>query len=90
MIISWTNESKLDLKEILSFINDKNPQAADKLVYQIFEAVEQLVAHPYLYRVGVVGATREIVVHPNYVVVYRVTNEHIEILSVLHARQQYP
>jgi len=90
LIINWTNEARLDLKEILSFISDKNQQAAEKLEYQIFEAVEQLVEHPYLYRVGVVAATREIVAHPNYLVVYRVTNEHIEILSVLHARQQYP
>ncbi len=90
MIINWTNEARLDLREILSYINELNPQAADKLEYQLFESVEQLVAHPYLYRVGVVAATREIVVHPNYVVVYRVTNEYIEILSVLHARQQYP
>ncbi len=90
MIINWTNDARLDLREILTFINDKNPQAADNLKCQIFEAVEQLVAHPYLYRVGAVPATREIVVHPNYVVVYRVAVEHIEILNVLHARQQYP
>jgi toxin ParE1/3/4 len=30
------------------------------------------------------------VAHPNYVVVYRVIDEHIEVMSVLHARQQYP
>ncbi|NOT65868.1 MAG: type II toxin-antitoxin system RelE/ParE family toxin [Methylotenera sp.] len=90
MIINWANEARLDLREILSFIYDKNPQAADNLEYQIFEAIEQLVEHPYLYRVGAVAATREIVVHPNYLVVYRVAIDHIEILNVLHARQQYP
>ena len=90
MIINWTNEARLDLREILSYISDKNSKAADNLEYQIFEAIEQLVEHPYLYRIGVVAATRAIVVHPNYVVVYRVTTEHIEILSVVHARQAYP
>ena len=90
MIINWTNEARLDLREILSYISDKNSKAADNLEYQIFEAIEQLVEHPYLYGIGVVAATREIVVHPNYVVVYRVTTEHIEILSVVHARQAYP
>ncbi|WP_372585963.1 MULTISPECIES: hypothetical protein [Serratia] len=30
------------------------------------------------------------VVHPNYIVVYRVLAAHIEIAGVLHARQEYP
>jgi len=29
-------------------------------------------------------------VHPNYVVIYRVTISAIEIINVLHSRQQYP
>jgi toxin ParE1/3/4 len=36
-----------------------------------------------------VPGTREAVVHPNYILVYRV-GECIEVLAVLHARQQYP
>ena len=39
---------------------------------------------------GLVAGTREIVVHPNYVVIYRVTISSIEIINVLHSRQQYP
>ena len=34
-------------------------------------------------------ATSALPVHPNYLVVYRVT-DHIEVVSVLHARQEYP
>ncbi|WP_354043151.1 type II toxin-antitoxin system RelE/ParE family toxin [Devosia sp. UYZn731] len=34
--------------------------------------------------------TRELVVHPNYIVVYRVLTDQIDIVSVLHARQEYP
>ncbi|MED7666620.1 type II toxin-antitoxin system RelE/ParE family toxin [Pseudomonas moraviensis subsp. stanleyae] len=44
---------------------------------------------PHLYRKGRSPGTREIVVHPNYVVIYEVTDR-IEILSVLHTRQEYP
>jgi hypothetical protein len=29
-------------------------------------------------------------VHPNYLVVYSVANDHIAIVDVLHARQEYP
>ena len=39
---------------------------------------------------ALVAGTREIVVHPNYVVVYRVTASAIEVINVLHSRQQYP
>jgi addiction module RelE/StbE family toxin len=45
---------------------------------------------PYLFRLGRVAGTREHVVHPNYIVVYQVGNEVIDILRVLHSRQQYP
>ncbi|WP_307139206.1 type II toxin-antitoxin system RelE/ParE family toxin [Duganella sp. Leaf61] len=46
--------------------------------------------HPYWYRPGRVAGTREIVVHPNYIVVYQVCPNVIEIIAVLHSRQQYP
>ena len=34
--------------------------------------------------------TREIVVRPNYAMVYRVSPEAVEVLRVLHAAQQWP
>ena len=45
---------------------------------------------PYLFRPGRVAGTREQVVHPNYIVVYQVGNDVIDILRVLHSRQEYP
>jgi toxin ParE1/3/4 len=53
-------------------------------------AVQPLAEHPYLFRPGRVPGTRELIAHPNYLVVYRVTAEQVEIVSVLHVRQQYP
>jgi toxin ParE1/3/4 len=53
-------------------------------------AAAQLSEHPFLYRVGRVPGTRETVVHPNYIVVYRVTATAIEIVNILHSRQLYP
>lgn len=46
--------------------------------------------HPYLYRIGRVADTREFVVHPNYIVIYRVLTDHIEIVGVLHSSREYP
>jgi toxin ParE1/3/4 len=45
---------------------------------------------PVQYRRGRVAGTHELVSHPNYILVYRHTVLAIEILNVLHARQQYP
>lgn len=89
MIVDWRPEAVADLWEILEYIDEQNPQAAEELYAEIERATSALPEHPYLYRLGRVLNTREIIVHPNYVVIYRLTDR-IEILSVLHARQQFP
>ena len=43
-----------------------------------------------MFRSGRVEGTREALVHPNYLLVYRVGVESVEIINVVHARQQYP
>jgi plasmid stabilization system protein ParE len=45
---------------------------------------------PYLFRLDRVPGTREHAVHPNYIMVYQVGADVIDILRVLHSRQQYP
>jgi plasmid stabilization system protein ParE len=37
-----------------------------------------------------VPGTREAVVHPNYILVYRVTADAVEIVNLVHARREYP
>ncbi|RJX85236.1 type II toxin-antitoxin system RelE/ParE family toxin, partial [Escherichia coli] len=37
-----------------------------------------------------VSGLREIVVHPNYIVLYRVAASSIEIANIVHARRQFP
>ena len=89
MLVEWRPLARAQLSEILEYISDRNIVAASELYKNIEAAISALPQHPYLYRFGRVPGTREIVVHPNYLVVYRVTDR-IEILTVLHARQQYP
>jgi toxin ParE1/3/4 len=87
--IAWSQDARHDLWQILDFIGDKNTVAAFNLFHDIESATTNLAQNPYLYKLGRVTGTREIIVHPNYIVVYRVL-DNIEILNVLHARQQYP
>ena len=89
LALRWTDDATRDLLGILDFIGERNVAAADRLNDLIQRTAEQLPDHPYLYRPGRVPGTREAVVHPNYILVYRVAAA-IEVLAVLHARQQYP
>ncbi|WP_296184500.1 type II toxin-antitoxin system RelE/ParE family toxin [Pseudomonas sp. UBA1879] len=89
MIVDWRPKGREDLWEILEYIDERNPKAADALQAEIERATSALPEHPYLYRIGRAPMTREIIVHPNYLVVYQITDR-IEIVSVLHARQEYP
>ena len=56
----------------------------------IEEAILPAVEHPYLFRNERVPGTQEIVAHPNYLLVYKVGDGFLEVVRVLHARQQYP
>lgn len=89
MRIEWRPEARAGLLEILDYISEHDIPAASKLSQTIDTATSALSQHPFLYRPGRVSGTREIVVHPNYLVVYRVTDR-IDILNILHARREYP
>jgi toxin ParE1/3/4 len=83
-------DARADLVAVVSYIAERNPDAASKLLDQIESSVKPLARHPNLYRAGRIGGTREMVVHPNYIVVYRVGAAAIGIVSVLHSRRVYP
>ncbi|SQI43326.1 Toxin RelE2 [Leminorella richardii] len=89
MWVEWTDDAQEELWAIIDYIDDYNSQAAFQLYRDIIAATEALLSYPYRHRQGRVLSTREIVVHPNYIVVYRISDR-IEILSVLHAKREYP
>jgi len=88
--VQWLTKARNNLATIIEYIAERNDDAADELQDEIERAASQLPQHPYLYRPGRVAGTRELVVHPNYVIVYRIKPAVIEIVNVLHTRQQYP
>lgn len=88
--VRWTDEATTDLVEIIDYIEQRNAASALALLAAIVQSVENLPLMPYLFRPGRVAGTREHVVHPNYIVIYQVGSEVIDVLRVLHSRQQYP
>ena len=88
--LEWKASAVADLMAIVDYISDDNPDAALALVDEIQGRVEQLPAHPKRCRPGRVNGTRELVVRPNYIVVYAETPEVVTVLRVLHAAQMWP
>ncbi len=88
--VLWRAPARAQLASIIRFIANESPPAAHRLRELIEASVLPAAEHPYLYRPGRVPGTREIVAHPNYIVVYRVMAERIEVVAVLHTRQEYP
>ncbi len=78
-----------DRDAIMVYIAQDNPTAAIDLDLEFEAKAESARQRPKLYKAGRVKGTREIVVRPNYVMVYRVTGNLVEVLRVLHAAQQW-
>ena len=77
--------------EIVAFIADDNPDAAQALKDEVEAKVNDLPAHPKLYKPSLrVPGLRELVVRSNYIVLYRESPELVEIVNVIHARRQWP
>jgi len=64
--------------------------AAATLHREVLHAVESLPSAPFLFRAGRIPDTRECIVHPNYLIVYKVNIRTIDVIRVLHARQAFP
>jgi plasmid stabilization system protein ParE len=88
--LDWTESAELDLAEILGYVSDRNPQAAERLYAGIDKSLEIACEHPFLYkRSDRIPMAREIVIQANYIVLY-LAGERIEVIAVVHARQNYP
>lgn len=91
MQIDWTAAALRDLASIREYIAATNERSADRQVELVFTAVGRLSNFPRLGRIGRREGTRELVVaRTPYIVAYRLRDETIEVLRVLHGRQRWP
>ena len=88
--IEWRPHARDDLAAVLTYIAGHDPGAALALLEQIEARAGRLADNPRAGRKGRVNGTRELVVRPNYVVIYAETEAVITILRVLHAARQWP
>jgi toxin ParE1/3/4 len=91
MTIFWAPAALDDFLNVYTHIAVDNPDQARKVVQRIRRAAEGLEDFPYLGRVGDVPGTRERVLSRlPYIIVYTVSEERIEIVRVIHQKQQWP
>jgi toxin ParE1/3/4 len=89
--VVWFTGAESDLEQIVDYVAIDNIQAALLLARRIVGAVEESLPHnPNMGRPGRVGGTRELIVHKNYIVIYEVSADAINILEVIHAARLYP
>ena len=88
MKLRWSETAAQDLLSIYEYIAQDKPAAAAGTVEKIIQAAEQLERSPRLGHAGRYKGTRELV-HPPFVIVYRVVEDVIDIQAVLHASRRY-
>jgi len=85
MSIKWTRTALASVDEIARFIAKDSPTRATRFVLELRDAATKLQAHPGMGRAGRVPGTRELVLHRNYIAVYRVRGDDVEILRLHHS-----
>jgi addiction module RelE/StbE family toxin len=92
--IVWSRRSLLDIENIFTFISKDNESAAILFVKELKEKVKLLSSLPELGRLSPFNSgysvhsngneLRELIIHKNYLVTYRVKDSQIQILQVWH------
>ncbi len=91
MTIRWTKRAIRSLVSIDTFISKDSPAAAARVAATILDAIAQLERFPQSGRPGRIEGTRELVVHGiPYIIPYRIVDEVILLLSVMHTSRQQP
>ncbi len=91
MMIKWLDDAIYDLQALRQYVAQDKPTAANRVAKRILSTVNLLPEQPSMGRPGRVPGTRELIVSSMpYIIPYRVKNNSIEILRVLHVAMQWP
>jgi toxin ParE1/3/4 len=92
MKIIWNNEARVDLNEVRNFISKEGEFYARKVVSEIYTKIELILSifpeagmkikkHEDIYKLRITGTS--------YVVLYRIYQENVYILRVLHVARKW-
>lgn len=89
-VLRWTPQALDELEDIIDYVEERNVSASRRLRTLIEAAADRACRFPMAFRSGRVDGTRELVTHPNYLLVFAVGNDEVAIVNVVHTRRQYP
>ena len=93
MKVRYTVDALLHIAGIYTYINERNPIAATRIIARIRTAVERLGEHPSIGHAGAAPSTREwVVTGLPYVIVHELNEpaNEIIVLGVYHGAQLRP
>jgi addiction module RelE/StbE family toxin len=91
MLLEWSVFSVADRTAIFDYIEADNPRAAVSVDDRIEAQVEGLARFPEMGRPGRIEGTRELVISGTpYIAAYRIVDDTVRVLRVLHGAQQWP
>ena len=88
MQVDWSKLARADAEAIRTYLLDRNPYAAKRILLRLIDATKDLAMFPSIGRIGLDG-TREWIVAQPYVLLYEVDEmaEIVKILRVWHSAQ---
>ena len=91
MRLRYLTSAHYDLHLIYEYIARDNPTAARRVITAIRREAQILTEHPHIGKPGQVEGTRE-QVHGRYpyIIAYRVKNDEIQILGIVHSSRKWP
>ncbi len=92
LAIRWSDQARADLAAIGDYIATDNPPAAQRWVNTLIAAFEQAAEMPLAGRIVPEfqqAGLRE-VIRRNYRLVYRVREDHIEVLTIFEGHRLFP
>ena len=91
MNLVWTATAAQNRDEQLTYIGQDNPSAAMRLDLEIDAQIGNLQTYPEIGRIGRIPETRELVISRTpFIAVYRIRQNTVQILRLLHGAQQWP
>lgn len=88
MRVRYTRRALRQLDSILTWISQDRPTAARGQIQRIEHAVDLIGQFPQMGHTGISTSTWEFVVPATpYIVVYRISNDEVQVLSIVHGAQ---
>jgi addiction module RelE/StbE family toxin len=88
--VRWSDDADRDREEIVEYIWQDNPLAAERMDALFQAAATRLGRFPKLGREGTAPGTRELIPHPSYRLVYQLQGDDVVVLALVHTSRQWP